>query len=674
MTEKKESVLPSAEIVAAAIAAAEQDDYGAQHIRRLKGLEAVRVRPAMYIGDTGVNGLHHLFKEIIDNSVDEHMQGHCMNIRIGVEADNATLTVEDDGRGIPVEEHPEAGVSTLEVVLTELHAGGKFGDGGYGAAGGLHGVGASCVNALSQSLTARVCRGGGVYEQSFVRGEPIAPCQRIGDSRKRGTTITWKADPEIFTNGITIQDERIIRRCRELSFLNAGLRISYDNKATHCKEEFYAQGGIADYVRYLNSSREAPYPAEPVAFSGQSGRVQVSVAFQYTEEDNESLLCYANGICTQEGGTHLAGFKTGLTRVVNQFARAQNLLKEKDANLSGDDIRDGLTAIITVRLEQPQFEGQTKGKLGSQEAEGATASVVTEKLTEFFEKNPAILKMVAERAQRSQKAREAAKQASALVKRSTFLSKERLPGKLKDCDIEDRDRTEVVIVEGESAAGSAYGGRDPHTQAVLPLQGKIINVERGLLEAMKSDNVKSLIATVGTGVQIGDNQFDLSKLRYGKVAIMTDADDDGAHIAVLLMTFFFRYMRPLVENGHLYRVMPPLFKIVDGKKYQYAHSYEQMQQIIEQAKGRKSHVTRFKGLGEMNPDELAETCLDPTSRRWVRVTIEDAAEADRMLSILMGKNVAPRKAHILSASGKFRDLAGEAPLQLPQGLTSLGGT
>lgn len=710
--------------------------YDESSITMLKGQEAVRTRPAMYIGDTGKKGLHHLVWEILDNSVDESMAGFCTQINITVAEDGHTVTIEDDGRGIPVapkHEDPKKR-SALEIVLTELHAGGKFGGSGYEASGGLHGVGASCVNFLSRSLVARVWRDGAAHEISFERGVALAPCQRTGDSRKHGTSITfvpdhnmfgqvniedvfatvlgeefeidesmadaviaWKkaliadaVDADLFvkvfqhltktiTNEDTLRliytkwesqairntrldDEVLVRRFRETAFLNGGLKIVYENKRTGRKEVFQYQGGIADYVEYLASARTNHYPVKPIFFECKSGKVWVQVAIQYTEEDEETILTFANNINTADGGTHLAGFKTAITRVVNQFGRSTNVLKDKDSNLSGDDIREGITAVVSVRLPQPQFEGQTKGKLGSPEVEGVVNKLVGEALTEYFEKNPAIVKLIVERALVAQKAREAAKKQSELIKRKSLFGKSnRLPGKLKDCDSENRDETELFIVEGDSAAGPAKDGRDPRCQAILPIRGKIINAEKhDLVNLLKNTEIQALISAIGTGVTVntgeGDSDFSLENRRYNKVILMTDADVDGSHIATLLLTFLYRFMRPLVTEGHVYLAQPPLYKVDNGKQKIYCWSMDERNEAIQQL-GARAKVTRFKGLGEMNAEELAETTMDKESRRLIRVNVPNTGDADQMLSVLMGRNIAARKAHIVKESQQRTDRA-----------------
>ena len=697
--------------------------YNEDSIQILESQEAVRTRPAMYIGDTGKKGLHHLVWEILDNSVDEHMAGHCSKIDVIVSKDNRTLTVIDNGRGIPVavkQEDPKKR-STLEIVLTELHAGGKFGDdgSGYEASGGLHGVGASCVNFLSLRLDVEVCRDKKKYLLSFDRGIPASGVTESGSSNTTGTKISFTPDYNIFgqfavedafrevllddfdideifaecsgkwrkalingpvdkevfkqcfnplnhdesvylnafsswhTNSyknIQFDESVLVRRLRETAYLNGGLKIVYKNEHTGTKDEFFFEGGIADYVSYLASTRSNVYPSKPFFFDNKSGKVNVQIAFQYSEDDDEAIYTYANNIYTSDGGTHLSGFKTCITRVVNQFARSSSVLKEKDNNLTGEDIREGIVAIVSVRLPQPQFEGQTKGKLGSQEVEGVVNRLFSEALTEFFEKNPSIVKTIAERAFRAAKARAAAKRASESIKRQGFLGRSgSLPGKLSDCNSEDSMSTELYIVEGDSAAGSCKGGRDPEYQAVMPIRGKIINPEKNdYAKLMANEEVAAIISAVGTGIK---DDFNLNDLRYGKIVIMTDADDDGAHIAALLMTFFYRFMRPLITSGHLYIAKPPLYRVnVKNQKF-YIHTNEELDSYRKKY-GDKIEVTRFKGLGEMDADELGRTTMEIGNRQIIRVNVEDLESSSNMLSVLMGSEVGPRKEHIIVKSEK----------------------
>jgi len=627
--------------------------YDESSIHVLKGLEAVRMRPAMYIGDTGKRGLHHLVWEVLDNSVDEAMAGHCDTIHVTVESDGQTIVIEDNGRGIPVGEHTDEKRSALEVVLTVLHAGGKFGGSGYVASGGLHGVGVSCVNALSEQLIARVWRDGGAYEQTYSKGFPQNKVARIGDSRKRGTSIQFKADKTIFTDGVKFEDSLLERRFRETAFLNGGLKIVFHNKGTGKSETYQYAGGIADYVDYLTEVQTGHYPSKPFFAEKWVDKTMVQVAFQYTENDNETLLSFANNINTHDGGTHLSGFKTAFTRVVNAFGRKNGNLKDKDANLSGDDIREGMTAVISVRLPQPQFEGQTKAKLGSPDMDGIVQQLFGEALSEFFEKNPGVVKLIVERAQINQRAREAAKKSAETIKKTGASKIFANAGKLKACRSRDNSITELFIVEGDSAAGSAKDGRDSSYQAILPIRGKIINAEKkDLLALLKNKEIESLVTAIGVGIQTSesDTSFNLEDRKYSKIILMTDADVDGSHIATLLLTFFYRYMRPLVDGGFVYLVKPPLYRVDVGSKQYYCWSEEERAKAMSNSG--KVSVTRFKGLGEMDEIELGATTMLKGDRRLIQVSIEDAADADRMLSVLMGKDVSARKAHIIEHSKK----------------------
>jgi DNA gyrase subunit B len=628
--------------------------YDASSISVLKGLSPVRLRPAMYIGDTGKRGLHHLVWEVVDNSVDEAMGGHCDTISVTIESDGKTITVEDNGRGIPVDEQEDEKRSALEVVLTVLHAGGKFGGSGYTASGGLHGVGVSCVNALSSLLVARVWRDGGAYEQTYKQGEPQTSVIRTGDSRKHGTSIQFTADETIFIDGITFDEALLERRFRETAFLNGGLKIVFNNKHTGKQETYQYAGGISDYVKYLTDVQTGHYPTTPFFTEKRQDRIVVQVSFQYTENDNETLLSFANNINTHDGGTHLSGFKTAFTRVVNAVGRKNGNIKDKDSNLNGDDIREGITAVISVRLPQPQFEGQTKAKLGSPEMDGIVQALFGEALNEYFEKNPAIVKMIVERAQLNQRAREAAKKSAETIKKTGASRIFANAGKLKPCRSRDNNITELFIVEGDSASGSAKDGRDSGYQAILPIRGKIINAEKkDLLALLKNKEIESLVTVIGAGIQTSgsDNTFNIDDRKYSKIIIMTDADVDGSHIATLLLTFFYRYMRPLVEQGHVYLVQPPLYRVDVGSKQHYCWSEDEKNKALASGSG-KTHVTRFKGLGEMDEIELGETTMFKGARRLIQVSVEDAADAERMLSVLMGKDVSARKAHIIEHSKK----------------------
>lgn len=630
--------------------------YSAESIKVLKGLQAVRVRPAMYIGDTGKKGLHHLIWEILDNSVDEAMAGHCTEINITVAKDGETISVEDNGRGIPVAIHIGEGKSSLEVVMTVLHAGGKFDNEGYAAAGGLHGVGASCVNALSDHFKAEVWRDGGYYTQEYTRGEPLAKVKKVKDLEKKdkqhGTKITFHADSQIFKDSIKFDEQLILKRLREVSFLNKGLTINFFSESTGTKEKLVASGGIADYIKYLTEARTSPYPVQPiyiektVSLTSREGICKVEVSFNYSSEDDETVLGFANNINTVDGGTHVSGFKTALTRVVNQFARSSGQLKEKDNNLSGDDVREGLTAIVSVRFPQPEFVGQTKAKLGTVEIDGLVSSVTQELLTLYFDKNAAVVKKIVERAITAQEARDAAKKAANLIRRKTFLGNNgRLPGKLSDCDSNKREATELFIVEGASASGSAKGGRDPITQAILPIRGKIINAEKtDLSQLLKNNEIQSIILALGAGFK---DDFNIDNLRYSKIIIMCDADDDGSHIATLLLTFFYRYMKQLVLDGHIYLAQPPLFRVDNGKERIYCFDEKEQAEAFKKL-GPKSQIIRFKGLGEMDAKELKETTMQKDKRRLIQLTVSDLGESERILSILMGSNAQSRKDHIVN--------------------------
>lgn len=635
-------------------------------IQVLKGLEAVRLRPGMYIGGTDKKALHHILWEVFDNSVDEHMaKDHlgvpfCSQITVTIEEDGETITISDNGRGIPVTVHSEyvnEGITQLELALTKLHAGGKFTH--DTATGGLHGVGVSCVNAVSDSLTATIHRDGGIFQQSFSKGIPTSKTTRVGDTKHHGTTISFHPDKEIFTDTIKYDEEIIINRLRESAMLNGGLSIKFVNKATGRKENFLFQSGIADYVKYLASTKNGLYPSEPISGSGKyfhtqtNKTVEVSFAMQYGDDDAETIKVYANNIFNPDGGTHLSGFKTCLTRIINQYARNSGALKEKSPNLSGDDIREGIICVVSVRIPQPQFESQTKVKLVSNEAESAVNTVVSEYLIDFFDKNPSIIAQIVKRAVTAQEAREAAKKTQEMIKRKSVLGKSyRLPGKLSDCNSEDKSRTELFLVEGDSAAGPAVNGRDAEYQAVLPLRGKIINAEKhDLASLLKNQEIQDLISAIGTGIQIGseDNDFDLGKLRYDKIIILTDADVDGAHISTLILAFFYRLMPELINHGHVYLAKPPLYRVKSGKEVHYAFTIEERDAIQSRLKG-KAEITRFKGLGEMNFDELRDTTMDLRTRRLIKVEVPDKFEADTMLSVLMGNNIAARKEHIVEKS------------------------
>ncbi|MBO5124777.1 MAG: DNA topoisomerase (ATP-hydrolyzing) subunit B [Spirochaetaceae bacterium] len=621
-------------------------NYSASNITVLKGLEAVRKRPGMYIGSTGPDGLHHLVYEVVDNCIDEAMAGFCDTIYVVLEKDDI-VRVEDNGRGIPVDIHPGEGISALELVLTRLHAGGKFDKGSYKVSGGLHGVGVSCVNALSTWLEATVEKDGKKHFMEFRVGETVAPVKEIGASDRRGTTIRWKADPSIFTETTTYNFDVLCGRLRELAFLNNGIKIYFrDERLTNPKEVlFQFEGGIRQFVTYLNEGRKT-IPEEPVFISGERDDVQVEVSLQYNDGYNENILSFVNDINTKEGGTHLEGFKAALTTVMNEFLKNNaKLLKkmDKEEKLTGEDVRAGLTAVISVKVPEPQFEGQTKTKLGNTEARGIVMSLVNEQLTLFFEQNPRTIEHILEKAVAEAAARIAARKAKEATRRKTGMDSFGLPGKLADCSSKNPEECEVYIVEGDSAGGSAKQGRNPKIQAILPLWGKMLNVERTRIDkVINNDKLQPVIASLGTGI---GKDFNIEKLRYHKIIIMADADVDGSHISTLLLTFFFRYMPQLIEQGYVYIAMPPLYKIKHGKKEHYVFSDEERDQVLKTIDG-KADVQRYKGLGEMEWKELKETTMDPANRKMKRVQLTDAVEADHIFSTLMGEEVEPRRKFI----------------------------
>ncbi|RFB35771.1 DNA topoisomerase (ATP-hydrolyzing) subunit B [Brevibacillus sp. VP] len=630
-------------------------NYDASQIQVLEGLEAVRKRPGMYIGSTSSRGLHHLVWEIVDNSIDESLAGYCTEINVFIHIDN-TITVVDNGRGIPTGIHEKTGKSTVETVLTVLHAGGKFGGGGYKVSGGLHGVGSSVVNALSEWMDVTVKQNGNIYFMRFNVGAPEEDLKIIGETEITGTTITFKPDPTIFTETTEFEYELLQKRIRELAFLNKGLCITLEDQreGQERREEFYYEGGIKSYVEYLNKNRESLHE-EVIYCEGEKEGLQVEVAIQYNDSYVSNIYSFANNINTHEGGTHEAGFKAGLTRVINDYSRKFNFLKEKDTNLSGDDVREGITAIISVKISEPQFEGQTKTKLGNSEARSITESVFVERFQEFMEQNPAVAKKVVEKSLMAARAREAARKARELTRRKNALEVSALPGKLADCSSKDAAESEIFIVEGDSAGGSAKMGRDRHFQAILPLRGKVLNVEKSRLDKILGNNeIRMIITALGTG--IGED-FDISKARYHKIVIMTDADVDGAHIRTLLLTFFYRYMRELIEAGFVYIAQPPLFSIKQGKTMHYAFNDRQRDQILSQLKETpKPNVQRYKGLGEMNAEQLWETTMDPSVRTLLQVELEDAIDADMVFQTLMGDEVEPRRDFIESYSRNVRNL------------------
>jgi DNA gyrase subunit B len=622
------------------------EHYSAQSIQILKGLEAVRVRPGMYIGSTGPDGLHHLVYEIVDNSIDEALAGYCSIINVIIEKDNI-IRVEDDGRGIPVDIHPEEGVSALEIVMTKLHAGGKFDKDSYAVSGGLHGVGVSVVNALSEELEATVFKDGKIYRQSYRRGIADNEVTVIGETERRGTTIRFKADNEIFKETTSYSYDILASRLRELAFLNKGVRIilTDERKEPAVSREFYFEGGVASFVRYLNENK-TPLHAEPVYFETERDGVLMEISLQYNNDFNEIVYSFVNNINTREGGTHLTGFRSALTRVINNFLKESRHAKKITETLSSDDVREGLTAVVSIKIGNPQFEGQTKQKLGNSEVKGAVDSAVYEKLTAFFEAEPKVIDIILEKACSAANARMAARKARDLARRKSVLNGSGLPDKLADCSDKDPANCEIFIVEGDSAGGSAKEGRDRRTQAILALWGKMLNVEKTRLEKVL-DNEKLLPVILALGAGVGDD-FDIGKLRYHKIIIMADADVDGSHIRTLMLTFFFRYMPPLIANGFVYLANPPLFKITKGKKEFYAYSDEERDHIIkaENIDLTKDEIQRYKGLGEMNSDELGETTMNKEQRILTRVTMDDAIEADKWFTILMGDQVPPRRQFI----------------------------
>lgn len=619
-----------------------EQSYDESQIQVLEGLEAVRKRPGMYIGSTSARGLHHLVWEVVDNSIDEALAGYANKIDVIVHEDNS-VTVIDNGRGIPVGEHPKLKKSTLEVVMTVLHAGGKFGGGGYKVSGGLHGVGVSVVNALSEKMVVEVTRDGHVYQQEYRRGAPQYDIRVIGnsDEDKTGTKTTFHPDPEIFTETTVFDYNTLLSRIRELAFLNKGINISLTDNRTGVSDTFHYEGGINEYVKYLNHNKEVLHE-EPIYVEGKRDMIQVEVALQYNDSYTENIFSFANNINTHEGGTHESGFKSALTRIINDYARKNSMIKENDSNLSGDDVREGLTAIISVKIPEPQFEGQTKTKLGNSEVRGIVESLFAEKLQEFMEENPAVSRRILEKALQASRAREAARKARELTRRKSALEVSALPGKLADCSSKDASLSELYIVEGDSAGGSAKQGRDRHFQAILPLRGKILNVEKARLDRILGNaEIRAIITALGTGI---GEEFDISKARYHKVIIMTDADVDGAHIRTLLLTFFFRYMRKIIEAGYVYIAQPPLFKVERNKVVRYAGSEAERDAIIaEFGENAKYNVQRYKGLGEMNAEQLWETTMDPESRTMQQVSISDAMQADKIFDVLMGDSVEPRR-------------------------------
>ena len=619
--------------------------YGAEQIQVLEGLEAVRKRPGMYIGSTGPRGLHHLVYEVVDNSIDEALAGFCSTINVTIHKDNS-ITVEDDGRGMPVDIHPKMGIPAVEVIHTVLHAGGKFGGGGYKVSGGLHGVGASVVNALSTRMEVEVRRGGKKYKQIYERGKTVTPLEEIGNARKTGSKSTFWPDPEIFDE--TEYDyDTLERRLREMAFLNKGIKITLQDEREGKKKEevFHYEGGLKEFVKHLNMNKEALHQ-DVIYFEIIDKEREVEVAMQYTDRYNEMLLSYANNINTTEGGFHMVGFKTALTRIINDYAKKNKLLKDSDDALSGEDVREGLTAVISVKLTEPQFEGQTKTKLGNSDMRGFVETSTAENVLAFLEENPAQAKVIIEKCLRAARAREAARKARELTRRKSVLDGISMPGKLADCSEKNPALSEIFLVEGDSAGGSAKQGRDRLRQAVLPLRGKILNVEKARLDRiLSSDEIKNMITAFGCGIGA---DFDESKLRYHKIIIMTDADVDGAHIRTLLLTFFYRYMTPLIEKGYVYAAQPPLFMTKKGKDVYYTYSEREQESLMKELaeKPGKADIQRYKGLGEMDFHQLWETTMDYNNRTLIKITLDDATAADEIFTTLMGDKVAPRRKFI----------------------------
>jgi len=616
--------------------------YDAKTIHVLKGLEAVRRRPAMYIGNVSSRGLHHLVYEVVDNSIDEAMAGFCDQIDVVVHKDNS-VTVTDNGRGIPVDKHPTQKKPAVEVVMTMLHAGGKFDKSSYKVSGGLHGVGVSVVNALSEWLQVEVTREGKKYVQRYQRGVPDAALKVMGKAKGNGTRVTFLADKEIFKE-ISYSFDMLAQRLKELAFLNPGLKINVSQEESGQTQSFKYEGGIVTFVKFLNENRN-PIHRRPIYVSKEKEDVQVEVAVQYTDSYVENVFSYANNIGTIEGGSHLSGFRTALTRSINNYAQKNKLLKNTSSSLSGEDVREGLTAVISIKVPNPQFEGQTKTKLGNSEIKGIVESILGEGLSNFFEEHPSVAKAIVDKASSAARAREAARKARELTRRKSALDSSNLPGKLADCTYDDPLHCEIYLVEGDSAGGSAKSGRDRKFQAILPLRGKILNVEKARLDKILSnEEIRTIITALGTG--IGADEFDAEKARYDKIIIMTDADVDGAHIRTLLLTFFFRYMRQLIETGHVYIAQPPLYRLSKGKQEHYAYNEEEKDRLAERMGDKGIDVQRYKGLGEMNPEQLWKTTMDPETRTMLQVTLDDAVEADHIFTTLMGDKVEPRRQFI----------------------------
>jgi DNA gyrase subunit B len=625
--------------------------YDASNIQVLEGLEAVRKRPGMYIGTTSSRGLHHLVYEIVDNSIDEALAGYCNKIEITINEDNS-ITVFDNGRGIPVDLHPKIGKPAVEVALTILHAGGKFGGSGYKVSGGLHGVGMSVVNALSEWLEVKVKRNGEIYQQRFERGKTVSKLKTIGEAKGTGTEISFKPDYKIFED-LIYDFDTLAHRLRELSFLNKGVKITLNDKRNDKSEVFLHDGGIIDFVKYANKNKNILHN-KPIYFHDSKEDVEVEIALQYHDGYVENIYSYANNIKTTEGGTHEVGFKAALTRAVNDYARKTNLLKENEANLAGEDIREGITAVLSVKVREPQFEGQTKTKLGNSEVRGIVDSVLGEGMSAFLEENPAIAKKIIEKCVSAARAREAARKARELTRRKNALEISNLPGKLADCSVKDPSLSELYLVEGDSAGGSAKQGRDRHFQAILPLRGKILNVEKARLDRiLNNEEIRTMITALGTGIS---DDFNIEKARYHKTIIMTDADVDGSHIRTLLLTFFYRFMTPLIEKGYVYIAQPPLYNVKVGKKENYVYSDEELKEFLDNLENTNYSIQRYKGLGEMNPEQLWDTTMNPETRTLLQVSLEDGIAADEIFTILMGDKVAPRREFIEVHAKDVRNL------------------
>ena len=625
-------------------------NYSAEQIQVLEGLEAVRKRPGMYIGSTSARGLHHLVYEVVDNSIDEALAGYCTRVDVTIHQDNS-ISVLDNGRGIPVDMH-ETGKPAVEVVLTILHAGGKFGGSGYKVSGGLHGVGVSVVNALSERMQVQVKRDGKIHEIVFERGKTFVPLTVIGETDTTGTKVWFKPDADIFEE-LDYSFDTLKQRLRELAYLNKGLMITLSDERTGDIKEYHFEGGIISFVEHLNRNKDVLH-AKPIFIAGTKDTTMVEVAIQYNDSYIENMLTFVNNINTQEGGTHLSGFKSALTRTINDYSRKMNILKEADDNLSGEDTREGLTAVISLKIQEPQFEGQTKSKLGNSEVRGIVDTMVFEKLSEFFEENPGVARKIIEKTILAARARDAARKARELTRRKSALEISSLPGKLADCSIRDPMQTEIYLVEGDSAGGSAKQGRDRRFQAILPLRGKILNVEKARLDKiLNNEEIRSMVTAFGSGIGA---DFDIEKSRYGKIIIMTDADVDGAHIRTLLLTFFYRYMKPLVANGRVYIAQPPLYLAKKGKEHWYLYNDAALEQLAQQIGRQDFTLQRYKGLGEMNPEQLWQTTMNPAERTLLRVALEDAMAADDMFSVLMGDKVEPRRKFIEDNAHLVRNL------------------